>query len=67
MPMVALTVFVTVSITDTELDSWFATYALLPSGVNARAIGVSPTSMVAVTAFAAVSITDTVPPPAFTT
>jgi hypothetical protein len=57
--IVAVTVFVVVSITDTELDAVFTTYTELPSGVTATPRGSVPTDIVAVTMFVDVSITYT--------
>jgi hypothetical protein len=58
---VAATVLVAASITDTELDSPFATYTLRPSGVTAAPCGCCPTWIVVVTVLVAVSITETRP------
>lgn len=58
--IVAITAFVAVSITVIEFESSFAMYALVPSGVRATLIGLSPTLIVAVIVFVAVFITETV-------
>jgi len=60
---VAITVFVEVLITDTEAESVFVTYTLLPSGLTHTPTGSDPTVMVDTTVFFAVLITLTVFPP----
>jgi hypothetical protein len=49
MGMVAVTVLVAVSITDTVFEALLATYARVPSGVTATPHGPVPTGMVAMT------------------
>ena len=58
--MVAVTVLVAVSITDTVSSLALVTYAVAPSGLTATLFGALPTVMVVVTVLVAVSITDTV-------
>ena len=58
--IVAVTVFVAVSITDTVPEMKLVTYARVPSGRNATPPGLLPTAIVAITAFVAVLVTDTV-------
>jgi hypothetical protein len=66
--IVATTLFVAASITETLLEPRFTTYTLLPSGVvNAIDPGSVPTGIVATTLFVEVSITETVLSPAFET
>jgi hypothetical protein len=64
---VAITVLVAVLITETELDSEFATYTRAPSGVKATPMGLAPTPIVALTVFVAVSTTETELEPEFVT
>ena len=47
--------------TETVLDSWFATYTRVPAGFTATPKGPTPTGMVASTVFVVVLMTDTVP------
>jgi hypothetical protein len=61
--MVAVTVFVAVSISDTDPDPLAAkltTQTNAPSGWTATPHGLIPTGMVAITVLAGVSITETV-------
>jgi hypothetical protein len=60
--ILALTVFMSVSITDTVLLYKFVTYVLFPSGVTATSSGDSPTDTLAITLFVDVSITEVVLP-----
>ena len=58
MPIVPVTVFVAVSITETLLSVTFVTYAVEPSGLIAISAGFDPTVMVPVMVLVTVSITD---------
>src|SRR5690606_28556965 len=57
--IVAVTVLVAVSITETVLQWVIATYTFVPSGVSATPTGLGPTGIVAVTLFVETSITET--------
>src|SRR5262245_37036358 len=65
--MVAVTVFVTVSITDTVLEPLLETQACDRSGETAAPSGKAPTGIVATTVFVVGSITDTLLPRRFAT
>jgi hypothetical protein len=56
--IVATTVLVEVSITETELEPAFVTYARDPSGVKAIPAAFVPTGTVAITLLVAVSTTE---------
>jgi hypothetical protein len=58
--ILAVTLFVAVSIAETLLLFWFATYTFAPLGVTATPKGCDPTGTVAVTFFVAMSIIETV-------
>src|SRR5215213_8777613 len=66
-PMLAITVLVVVSTTDTVLSPELVTYTRRPSGVIARLNGVGPTFTVSTTAFVVVSTIVTELPSEFTT
>jgi hypothetical protein len=59
--IVAITVLLAVSTTDTVPPFLLVTKAWVPSGLNATPTGASKPTMVAITTSVAVSITDTVP------
>jgi hypothetical protein len=65
--MVATTMLLAVSITETESDAEFATYTREPSGLNATPMGLLPTGIVAITVLPAVSTTETDSEPEFVT
>jgi len=58
--MVATSVLIAVSMTETVLSKEFVTYARVPSGVMATPTGNSPTGMVATAVLVAVLMTETV-------
>ena len=63
--IVAVTVFVAVSMTDTVLEPEFVTYTILPLGGTATPTGWLNPGMVVVTLFFSVLITETVLEPKF--
>jgi hypothetical protein len=64
---VATTTLLPVSITETEAEPAFATYAFDPFGVSATLTGLRPTGITNVTVLLAVLMTDTEFEPAFVT
>jgi len=56
-----VTVLLAVLMTETALELWLVTYAVVPFGVIATPMGILPTVIVLMTVLVAVLMTETVP------